>query len=471
MKHKLSFKFIIVYLVVAASGFLAISTIGSYLVNKSLISSKSKSFYNVAQEIASEYDNYSSFSSESLYTNLCAIAKFENATIMLLDQNGTIYADTSKAYSNKHDEKVTNFDPVHLNNGYYTIGDFFNTFSEDNLSVIVPITSKIYIRGYITIHIPMRLLYEEREGILGIMHIVCIIIFCISLLILIMMNFWIYKPLNALIKGTKQFAAGNFNEKIEVKSNDEIGYLAETLNYMGSEINKTTEYQHKFISNVSHDFRSPLTSIKGYLQAFKDGIIPADMQEKYIDIIIAETERLNKLTSEMLSLDSIDNRVRRVNYTKFNINKLIKDTALSFEGTCINKGIKFVLLLEGDQLLVYADFGKIQQVMYNLIDNAIKFSNPNSSIDIETTLKKEKAYISVKDHGVGISNSEISKIWQRFYKTDSSRGKDRTGTGLGLSIVREIIKAHDQKITVVSTEGVGTEFTFTLDAVISDDIE
>ena len=286
-----------------------------------------------------------------------------------------------------------------------------------------------------------------------------------------MMNFWIYKPLNALINGTKQFAAGNFNEKIEVKSNDEIGYLAETLNYMGSEINKTTEYQHKFISNVSHDFRSPLTSIKGYLQAFKDGIIPADMQEKYIDIIISETERLNKLTTEMLSLDSIDNRVRRINYTRFNINKLIKDTALSFEGTCLNKGIKFILLLEGDELLVYADFGKIQQVMYNLIDNAIKFSNSNSSIDIETTLKKEKAYISVKDHGVGISNSEISKIWQRFYKTDSSRGKDRTGTGLGLSIVREIIKAHDQKITVVSTEGVGTEFTFTLDAVISDDIK
>ncbi len=469
MRHKLSFKFIIVYLIVAAGGFLAISTIGSHLVNKSLISSKSKSLYNVAQEIASEYDNYSSFSSESLYTNLCAIAKFENATIMFLDQNGIIYADTSQEYSRSHTEKITDFDPVHLNNGYYTIGKFFNTFSEDNLSVVVPITSKIYIRGYITIHIPMRLLYEEREGILGIMHIVCIIIFCISLLVLIMMNFWVYKPLNALINGTKQFAAGNFNEKIEIKSNDEIGYLAETLNYMGSEINKTAEYQHKFISNVSHDFRSPLTSIKGYLQAFKDGIIPSDMQEKYIDIIIAETERLNKLTSEMLSLDSIDNRVRRVNYTKFNINKLIKDTVLSFEGICINKGIKFILLLEGDELFVYADFSKIQQVMYNLIDNAIKFSNSNSSIDIETTLKKEKVYISVKDHGVGISNNEISKIWQRFYKTDSSRGKDRTGTGLGLSIVREIIKAHNQKITVVSTEGVGTEFTFTLDVVMSDD--
>ena len=294
MRHKLSFKFIIVYLIVAASGFLAISTIGSYLVNKSLISSKSKSFYNVAQEIASEYDNYSSFSSKSLYTNLCAIAKFENATIILLDQNGTIYVDTSQEYSHTHTEKINDFDPAHLNNGYYTIGNFFNTFSEDNLSVVVPITSKIYIRGYITIHIPMKLLFAEREDILGIMHIVCIIIFCISLLILIMMNFWIYKPLNALINGTKQFAAGNFNEKIEVKSNDEIGYLAETLNYMGSEINKTTEYQHKFISNVSHDFRSPLTSIKGYLQAFKDGIIPADMQEKYIDIIISETEGLNK---------------------------------------------------------------------------------------------------------------------------------------------------------------------------------
>ena len=468
MKRKLVFKFIILYLSIAAGVFLIISTLGSYLVNKSLITSKSKSLYNVAQKIASQYDDYSSFSSESIYSNLCAIARYEDSTIILLDQNGTVYADTSKEYTVEKDEKISDFDPAHLNNGYYTIGNFFNTFNEDTLSVVVPITSKIYIRGYISVHIPMRVLYSEREHILGIIHMICIIIFMLSLIILFMMNLWIYRPLNTLVAGTKQMAAGNLKSKIDVSSNDEIGYLASTLNYMASELNKSSEYQHKFIANVSHDFRSPLTSIKGYLQAIKDGVIPPEMQDKYIDIILAETERLNKLTSEMLSLDSIDNRVRKVNYSRFNINKLIKDTVLSFEGTCLSKGIRFTLLLEGDELIVFADYSKIQQVMYNLIDNAIKFSNPNSTIDIETTQKKEKAYISVKDHGVGISNREVSKIWQRFYKTDSSRGKDRTGTGLGLSIVKEIISAHNQKITAVSTEGVGTEFTFTLDCIPAD---
>ena len=132
MKRKLVFKFIILYLSIAAGVFLIISTLGSYLVNKSLITSKSKSLYNVAQKIASQYDDYSSFSSESIYSNLCAIARYEDSTIILLDQNGTVYADTSKEYTVEKDEKISDFDPAHLNNGYYTIGNFFNAFNEDD---------------------------------------------------------------------------------------------------------------------------------------------------------------------------------------------------------------------------------------------------------------------------------------------------------------------------------------------------
>ena len=120
------------------------------------------------------------------------------------------------------------------------------------------------------------------------------------------------------------------------------------------------------------------------------------------------------------------------------------------------------LLLSGRELFVEADMEQIQQVLYNLLDNAIKFSNDNSSINIETSVKNDKVFVSVKDHGVGIPKDSLSKVWDRFYKTDTSRGKDRKGTGLGLSIVKEIIKAHNQNINVISTEGVGTEFIFTL---------
>ena len=140
----------------------------------------------------------------------------------------------------------------------------------------------------------------------------------------------------------------------------------------------------------------------------------------------------------------------------FDINRTIKNTVATFEGICRKKMITIELHLESETLMVHADMEQIQQVLYNLIDNAIKFSSDSSIIKAETS-------VSIKDSGVGIPREKQNKIWDRFYKIDSSRGKDRKGTGLGLSIVREIVAAHNQNINVISTEGVGTEFIFTLE--------
>ena len=146
----------------------------------------------------------------------------------------------------------------------------------------------------------------------------------------------------------------------------------------------------------------------------------------------------------------------------FDINQIIRSTAASFEGSCRGKDISIKLVLTGDILYVNGDVGKIQQVLYNLIDNAIKFSHPDSTIKIETSEKKNKIFVSVKDAGIGIPKEDLKLIWDRFYKSDSSRGKDKKGTGLGLSIVKEIISAHGEHINVVSTQGVGSEFIFSL---------
>jgi signal transduction histidine kinase len=148
--------------------------------------------------------------------------------------------------------------------------------------------------------------------------------------------------------------------------------------------------------------------------------------------------------------------------TDFEINRVIRNTAASFEGTCLKKTIAIELVLTGDEMYVNADMGKIQQVLYNLIDNAIKFSHHDSVIKIETSLKKNKLFVSVKDTGIGIPKEDLKMIWDRFYKSDLSRGKDKKGTGLGLSIVKEIISSHNEHINVISTEGVGSEFIFSL---------
>jgi signal transduction histidine kinase len=146
----------------------------------------------------------------------------------------------------------------------------------------------------------------------------------------------------------------------------------------------------------------------------------------------------------------------------FDINRTIRATAATFEGVCREKNLAFDLILTEDEMVVHADETRIQQVIYNLIDNAVKFSNRDSSIKIETTEKRNKVFLSIKDFGIGIPKEDLKLIFDRFYKSDASRGKDKKGTGLGLSIVREIIRAHDENINVVSTVGAGTEFIFSL---------
>ena len=247
-----------------------------------------------------------------------------------------------------------------------------------------------------------------------------------------------------------------------MRSYDEYWELGNAINYLGDALKNFDASQRDLIANISHDFRSPLTSIKGYVEAMMDGTIPIEFQEKYFNIVLFETDRLKKLTEELLVLNSFGSKRGMLEITTFDINAIIKTTAASFEGRCKDRKISIDLLFESWHEPVKADMSKIQQVLHNLIDNAIKFSNDNSTIEVETTVKHEKVFVSVKDHGSGIPKEHQKKIWERFYKSDSSRGKDKRGTGLGLAIVKEIIQTHNEHINVISTEGVGTEFIFSL---------
>ena len=175
-----------------------------------------------------------------------------------------------------------------------------------------------------------------------------------------------------------------------------------------------------------------------------------------------ETDRLANLTNDLLDLSNFENKGVHLSFSQFDITKMLKQSALTFEGKCSQKNLKIRLSFPENTLIVYADKGKIQQVVHNLIDNAIKFSHPDGIIYVSVMERKEKVLVSVRDTGIGIPKESISKVWERFYKTDLSRGKDKRGTGLGLSITKQIIAAHNENIKVSSTEGVGTEFVFSL---------
>lgn len=462
MFHSLRQKMIGAYLIFALLGFAVIAIFSSALMRRHTINQYASQLYNEATALADRCsDTYqgTSLDNDSLYPRLETVAACHGAEVWIINKDGLISADSGHS---REGTTITDFNPADRGNRLYMISSFYGTFSDDVLTVSAPITGNMVTYGYVLIHKPMASILNEAYGYLNVVYITGLVLFILSFIIMIVVVRAVIRPLREINYAAKQYAEGNLKYNIPIHSHDEIGYLAGTLNYMSDEINDMEEYQKNFIANISHDFRSPLTSIKGYLEAILDGTIPPELYQKYLGIVISETKRLTKLTESMLTLNSMDSGKNTLNRTNFDINRTIKDTAASFEGTCSAKGITFDLTFSNEIQMVWADYGKIQQVIYNLIDNAIKFSHENSVIYITAAEKNEKIFVSVKDTGIGIPKKSIPKIWERFYKSDLSRGKDKKGTGLGLAIVKEIIQAHGENIDCISTEGVGSEFIFSL---------
>lgn len=465
MRKTLYLKFIIAYIIFGWFGFVVVATFVSNMTTDHLKKQQADSLYREATLIANTYASglyNNEVSLEVVKSQLDALDTYLNATLWIINPSGRLILDSSAPLDVENEIVIENFDPTVTAGSYYTIGNFFNTFDEDMLSVFAPITSDYKVKGYVVIHGSISGMLKEADNLLTISYIMLVILFLLSLIILIFFTEIVYIPLRKITEATEQYASGNMHYEFSVESEDEMGYLAATLSYMASEIARSEDDQKKFVANVSHDFRSPLTSIKGYLEAMFDGTIPPEMHEKYLTILLNETERLRKLTNSLLTLNNLNTKGIMLNKVDFDINRTIRNVAASFEGTCRAKTIAIELVLTGDEMYVVADVDKIQQVLYNLLDNAIKFSHHDSVIKIETTEKHNKVFVSVKDSGIGIPKDDLKLIWDRFYKSDLSRGKDKKGTGLGLSITKEIIRSHGENINVISTEGVGTEFIFSL---------
>ncbi len=465
MRKTLYLKLLLAYLIFGLFGFVAVATFVSNMTMDHLKKEKADSLYREATLIANTYasDLYNNEATlESVKDQLDALDTYMNATIWIINPSGRMILDSSSPVDVETEIVVENFDPTVTAGSYYTVGDFFDTFDKDVLSVFAPITADYRVKGYVVIHYAMSSLEAEANSLLNISYIMLVILFLLSLIILIFFTEIVYIPLRKITEATEQYASGNMHYEFSVESEDEMGYLAASLSYMASEIARSEDDQKKFVANVSHDFRSPLTSIRGYLEAMIDGTIPPEMHEKYLTIVLNETDRLTKLTNSLLTLNNLNTNGMMLNKTDFDINRTIRNVAASFEGTCRQKMIAIELVLTGDEMYVVGDVDKIQQVLYNLLDNAIKFSHHDSVIKMETTEKRSKIFVSVKDSGIGIPKDDLKLIWDRFYKSDLSRGKDKKGTGLGLSITKEIIQAHGEHINVISTEGVGTEFIFSL---------
>ncbi len=317
-------------------------------------------------------------------------------------------------------------------------------------------------KAAIFIHIAMDDIADTADSMTRLLFLAMIVVGLASWCMVFFMTNNIIDPVRNLQRAAGQIMQGDFSQTIEVEHNDEIGQLTQSFNEMTRELKELDTLQSDFIANISHDFRSPLTSIKGYLEAMMDGTIPPEQYSKYMQIVLDETNRLTKMTNNVLDLTKMENGQIELNRTNFEINDTIIKLALGLEQRVEEKHIEMNFQFLQEKMFVNADKDLIQRVIYNLMDNALKFSSEGGRITIETSVVGKKASISVTDTGIGISEESLPYVFERFHKGDRSRGKDKKGTGLGLTIAKQIMVTHQEDITVHSKVGEGTTFRFTL---------
>ena len=388
-----------------------------------------------------------------------------NAAVWLVDREGNVLVSSRPDSYPTAPAQIRGFDPAASGSATYQEGNYHGYFEEDVLTVSAPVVQGFSTKGYLLIHKEVSDLTDFRDTLMRSVYATVIIIYLLSFIVLLAFQFLVYRPLRKITEAATQYASGNLEYEIPVTTQDEMGYLSASLNYMSAQLRDMEDYQKKFVANVSHDFRSPLTSIKGYVEAMADGTIPPEMQQKYLNIILFETERLTDLTQDLLTLNEFDTKDILLNKEVFDIHEVIKNTAATFEGICTKRKISIELILAARHLNVYADRKKIQQVLYNLIDNAIKFSHDNSVIYIQESVRHEKVFISVKDTGIGIPKECQERVFERFYRVDKGRDRKTGGTGLGLSIVKHIVLLYGGTIRLESAPGKGTTMTVEFRAV------
>ena len=466
MKRTFFDKIIIVIMILLIFLFIGLAGYTTYATQRALVEEKQNNLINEAnllseQTISSYIQGITSL--EYLQLRFDEFEDTLKTKVWLLSSDGQLLAASNSGNLTNLPQNIRNLEAdIDLEKGFTQTGNFYNIFDGTMISIGIPVYMGNEQKGYLILHTSMTEVEGLQDDMLSIMYMPFLVMLLVVGIVMAYLSGTILRPVAKINAAAREYAKGNFEARTGVKRKDELGELSDSLEYMAGELNKLDEYRKNFIANISHDFRSPLTSIKGYLEAMLDGTIPVEKYDRYLNIVLKESKRLTKLTTGLLELNDFDTYGPVLKRQSFDIVDVIRETRNTVEGLCEEKHLDFRLKCPAENATVYADKMKIGQVVYNLIDNAIKFSPENGTILVTVYEKNSKIFVSVKDEGPGIEKDKQNKVWDRFYKTDSTRGKDKQGTGLGLAITREIIKAHGENINLISTEGAGSEFVFSL---------
>ena len=287
-------------------------------------------------------------------------------------------------------------------------------------------------------------------------------VFLAALVAVYFMSERIIGPLKDMSRAAKSYAAGNFDIRIPVRGTDEVAELATAFNQMATGLQSLEEMRRSFLANVSHDLKTPMTTISGFIDGILSGAIPPESQGEYLERIKSEVLRLSRLVRQLLDLSRIQAGDRQFEFVSFDICEVARQILLSFEQRIDEKGLDVEFNCDEDRMRVLADKDAIHQILYNICDNAVKFSNEGGKLRLDVYARDKKIHVSVYNEGQGIPKDDVPFVFERFYKSDKSRGLDKSGVGLGLYISKTIIDAHGETITADSEQGKYCRFEFTL---------
>ena len=338
------------------------------------------------------------------------------------------------------------------------LGGFYPT---THYVVAMPITSAVTgaVIGFVFVSSDSTTIIGAWTSFIWVFFAVALAVMLLAMLMSLITTKRLAKPLDEMAAAARKFAHGDFSVRVtEDDETDELAALTVSFNNMADSLEKSEEMRNEFIANVSHELRTPMTTIAGFADGILDGTIPKENQEKYLAIIAGETRRLSRLVWRMLNLSKMKSIGADLSRRRdLNINELIIRTLLSFESRAEEKGLGVEIQLPEQHMTVVADPDAITQVLYNLLDNSVKFATPGSCLCISLCKEGGKAYVSIKNTGDTISEEDLPLIFDRFHKSDRSRSLDREGVGLGLYLVKTILDAHNEDISVTSRDGV-TDF-------------
>ena len=473
-------KYLLTFMIIVVVSFLILMVITVSMVNSYAESAKEELLSTVAEGTSefllgrteslspADFADMIERSQEDVDRMLHTMAAMdEDISILLVDNDGNVVYMISEAGVVGTSEMVIPMDVMERVNNVDSgpaLGDLEGVFeSSRHYAAVQVLTDEGYVCGKVFV-CSTSVIYDELMSVMvRTILIVSLWVMLAALIAVYIVTERVSSPLKDMSRVTKEFAAGNFDSRVPVYGRDEVAELAVAFNNMADSLSRLEIMRNTFVANVSHDLRTPMTTISGFIDNILSGAIPPERHAYYLGVIHTEVQRLARLVTSLLDISRIQAGDRKFDRKPFDICEMARRILFSFENKIESKRLEVSFSCEEDRMVALADHDAIYQILYNICDNAVKFAREGGELRVSlSAIKGRKVCVAVYNQGEGIAPADLPYVFERFYKGDKSRGLDKSGAGLGMFIAKTIIDAHGEEIWVESEQGEYCEFRFTL---------